>query len=195
LTLAIDKPDDIVAFAALAVTGLIAAAFGRRRVRAAEQASGVRHDLEALEQVSADLASGAPLDVVLEHLRRSFGLGGVVLRRPDGGVLAASRRAADRSPPVTALERPTLLAPGERQHRFGGRGFRLPEGGGRLSVDAGGERLWLDVWEGDAEGLAPDDRRALVVAIAMLELGLVAHPASSASTPRNDGRDDSDQDP
>src|SRR5215831_20318186 len=39
LTLAITKPDDVVAFLALAICGLIAAAFGRRRERMSDAAA------------------------------------------------------------------------------------------------------------------------------------------------------------
>jgi hypothetical protein len=173
LTLTIDKPDDIVAFVALAVAGLVAAAFGRRRARSSELASAARRDLDALEQAAEKLARGAPLDEVLQAIRRGFGLGGLVLRRADGQPVAAAPAGHAALPePVIALDPRTLLATSELRHRFGRRGLRLPEGGGRLAIGSDTERLWLDVWEGDPEGLTADDCRALAVAVAMLGLGV-----------------------
>ena len=81
LSLTIEHPDDIVAFLALAGSGLIAAAFGRRRARTAEVATRTRADLRALGRTAERLATGASLEEVLEDVRRSFGLGGLVLRR------------------------------------------------------------------------------------------------------------------
>ncbi len=173
LTLTIDKPDDVVAFVALAVAGLIVAGFGRRRARSSELASGVRRDLEALERTAEGLALGTPLDVVLDDLRRSFGLGGLVVRHADERlVTAAPPECAGRAAPGFQLEPRTLLATDERWHRLGRRGFRLPEGGGRVRLGEDRDSLWLDLWEGDEEGLSLDESRALVVATAMLWLAL-----------------------
>ena len=173
LTLTIEKPDDVVAFVALAAAGLVAAAFGRRRARSSAVASAARHDLDALEQAAEKLTAGAPLDEVLQAIRRGFDLGGLVLRRADGQLLAAAPPSHLALPePVIALDPRTLLATSDLRHRFGRRGLRLPEGGGRLPIGPGPERLWLDVWEGDPEGLSADDCRALAVAVAMLPLGV-----------------------
>ena len=81
MSLEIHKPGDVGAFLALAACGLIAAAFGKRRVRTAEQVSRTRGDLEVLGRTARSLATRAPIDQILEDLRRSFGLGGLVLRR------------------------------------------------------------------------------------------------------------------
>jgi Domain of unknown function (DUF4118) len=175
LTLTIDKPEDVVAFAALAVSGLIAAAFGRRRVRSSELVTGVRHDLEALGRAAGGLTAGAALETVLEDLRRSFRLGGLVVRADDRLVAAVPPEYGERWAPALELEPRTLLATDERWHRLGSRGFRLPEGGGRLPLRAHGEPVWLDLWEGDPDGLSLDECRALAVAIAML--GLTFRPA------------------
>src|SRR5262245_57022729 len=48
LTLAITKPDDIVAFVALAVCGLIAAAFGRRRARWTDRAGRASQEMDVV---------------------------------------------------------------------------------------------------------------------------------------------------
>jgi hypothetical protein len=173
LTLVIQKSDDIVAFAALAVCGLIAAAFGRRRARSSELVIGVRHDLAAVERTVEALAKGEPVDAVLEDLRGSFGLGGLVLRHGDERLVAATpREYAGRPAPVLELEPRTLLATDARWHRIGRRGFRLPDGGGRVRIGPDGESFQLDLWEGDPDGLAIDDCRALALAAATLGLAL-----------------------
>jgi two-component system, OmpR family, sensor histidine kinase KdpD len=56
LTLTINDRDDIIAFVALAVTGLIAAAFGRRRARTVEAARRSREDVDALAIAASILA-------------------------------------------------------------------------------------------------------------------------------------------
>jgi hypothetical protein len=182
LTLAIDKPDDIVAFVALAISGLVAAAFGRRRARSAELAQQVRDDLDALGRFAGHLAAGAGLGTMLEDLRRSFRLGALVVRQAEDGLVgAAPPESQDWPAPALELEPRTLLATDERWHRLGRLGFRLPEGGGRLRLGAGRESFWLDLWEGDADGLSLDERFALIVAAAMLGMALRSGPSS---TPR-----------
>ena len=81
LSLEIHKPGDIGAFLALAACGLIAAAFGKRRVRTAEQVSRARGDLEVLAPDRREPCGAGPDREILEDLRRFFGLGGLVLRR------------------------------------------------------------------------------------------------------------------
>jgi hypothetical protein len=182
LTLTISKPDDVVAFVALAVAGLIAAAFGRRRVRSSEMLGRARHDVAALERLAESLPAGAPLEAVLEDLRRAFRLGALVLRHADDRLIAAAPSGyATRTTPAAALDPRTLLGD-EQRHRLGRRGFRLPEGGGRLRLAGGPDPLWLDLWEGDEEGLSGDEQRALIVAASMLRLALRPDPTLSART-------------
>jgi two-component system sensor histidine kinase KdpD len=170
LSLVIDKPGDIGAFLALAACGLVAAAFGKRRVRAAEQVTRTRGDLEVLGRIAASLTARAPAEEVLEELRRSFGLGGLVLRRADERLIAAAPPSqAELPPPSTQLEPATLAATSARVHTLGRTGFRLPQGGGRLPL-AAREPLVLDLWEGNTEGLTLDERRALGVAAQMIAL-------------------------
>jgi hypothetical protein len=76
------------------------------------------------------------------------------------------------------LESRTFLATPESGHRLGRWGFRLPEGGGRIRLATEGEPVWLDLWEGDEEGLTANETRALGVAIGMLSLTL-RHPQST----------------
>lgn len=177
MSLEIHKPGDLGAFLALAACGLIAAAFGKRRVRTAEQVTRTRGDLEVLGRTAASLAARAPAEEVLEELRRSFGLGGLVLRRADERLIAAAPAShAQLPPPSTELEPSTLAATSARVHTMGRTGFRFPQGGGRLHL-AGHEPLVLDLWEGNTEGLTLDERRALSVAAQMIA---AAGPGSGA---------------
>jgi two-component system sensor histidine kinase KdpD len=177
MSLEIHKPGDLGAFLALAACGLIAAAFGKRRVRTAEQVTRTRGDLEVLGRIARGLAAREPIDQVLEDLRRSFGLGGLVLRRGDERLIAAAPATqGELPPPSTQLDPSTLVAANTRVHTLGRTGFRFPEGGGRLQLESR-EPLVLDIWEGNTEGLTLDERRALAVAALMIA---VADPASRA---------------
>jgi two-component system, OmpR family, sensor histidine kinase KdpD len=102
LTLTISKRDDVVAFFALAACGLIAAAFGKRRERWSEVADRAGQELEALKTLVEQLRNGAPLDKILGDLKRSFGLGALVLRDAGDG---AGRRAAGLDPGDAAVAR------------------------------------------------------------------------------------------
>jgi two-component system sensor histidine kinase KdpD len=177
MSLEIHKPGDLGAFLALAACGLIAAAFGKRRVRTAEQVTRTRGDLEVLGRIARGLAAREPIAQVLEDLRRSFGLGGLVLRRGDERLIAAAPATqGELPPPSTQLDPSTLVAANTRVHTLGRTGFRFPEGGGRLQLESR-EPLVLDIWEGNTEGLTLDERRALAVAALMIA---VADPASRA---------------
>ena len=170
LSLEIHKPGDIGAFLGLAACGLVAAAFGKRRVRTAAEASRARGDLEVLARTAASLGAQAPIDGILEDLRRFFGLGGLVLRRADERLIAAAPASqAELPPPSTTLDSSTLVSTTARVHTLGRTGFRFPHGGGRLPLH-GREPLLLDVWEGNTEGLTLDERRALAVAAHMVAL-------------------------
>ena len=144
-------------------------------MRTAEQVSRTRGDLEVLGRTVASLAARAPIEDVLEDLRRFFGLGGLVLRRADERLIAAAPPSqAALPPPSTQLDASTLVASNTRVHTLGRTGFRFPQGGGRLPLQAR-EPLVLDIWEGNTEGLTLDERRALSVAALMIAL---ADPAS-----------------
>jgi hypothetical protein len=180
-SLTIEHADDIIAFLALAACGLIAASFGKRRVRTAEVATRTREDLRVLGRTAGRLAAGAVLGETLEDLRRSFGLGALVLRQGDGRLVAAAPpEAASRAVPPTELNPRTLIgeeiADSGIVHRLGRVGFRFPEHGGRLQLP-GRDPLFLDVWEGSPDGLSLDQRGALAVAALMIALG---GPASRA---------------
>jgi len=170
LSLEIDKPGDVAAFVALTACGLIAAAFGKRRVRTAEQVVETRGDLELLARTATSLSSHVPIEQVLDDVRRFFNLGGVVLRRADERLIAAAPSSQASLPaPPTELDPATLVGSDTLVHRLGRAGFRLPDRGGRLRLP-GPKPLFLDLWEGSPEGINLDQRRALTVAAIMIAM-------------------------
>lgn len=170
LSLEIDKPGDVAAFFALTACGLIAAAFGKRRVRTAEQVVETRGDLELLARTATSLSSHVPIEQVLDDVRRFFNLGGVVLRRADERLIAAAPSSQASLPaPPTELDPATLVGSDTLVHRLGRAGFRLPDRGGRLRLP-GPKPLFLDLWEGSPEGINLDQRRALTAAAMMIAM-------------------------
>ncbi len=173
LNLAINKTDDVVAFFALAVCGLIAAAFGSRRERLLEAASRADRELLNLTRFIGRARSGRAPAGLLQDLRTDFGLGGLVLRDGQGRLLAAAPDTAGvLSPPPLALTADTLFATGDEAVRFGSKGMRLPEGGGRLTLQTARGPVTLDLWEGNEEGFTSDESRTLAIATSILALGM-----------------------
>ena len=173
LTLVISKPDDVVAFFALAVCGLIAAAFGRQREHWSELAGRAGEELEVLKTLVDKLGEGAPLEEILGELKQSFGLSALVLRDADDRVVGAV--PATWTPtliPETRLAPYALLPSEESRLRFGATGLRLPDGGGRLRVPYKGGSLSLDMWEGDPRGFGVPEAQALTIAASVLGLAL-----------------------
>jgi len=173
LSLTIEKWDDVIAFFALLGCGLIAAWFGKRRARVSEVASRARTELDVLQKVVNQLAAGAPLNEILGYLRTSFGLGALVLRDSDDRVLGAA--PAGSSPPATPktqLTPQTLFPSDAGRLRFGARGLRLPDGGGRLVLGTGRNAVSLDLWEGGTQGFGLDESRTLAITAAILGLHL-----------------------
>jgi hypothetical protein len=181
LTLAIDDPDDIIAFGALTVCGLVAAAFGRRRKITAETLRDVSSDLETIDRVSR-LVSDEPqgtdrLERVLEELRRSLRLRGVVVRDASGRVAAAADPEGLRSLPRAPreLHPDGWLAVGTTHYRFGERGLRLPTEGGRLPLRAHGVGVGtLDLWEGEPTGFDQGQYLTLTVSARLIGAELFA---------------------
>jgi len=169
LTLTIEKWDDVIAFFALLGCGLIAAWFGKRRARLAEVASRAGTELDVLKKLVDQLTAGAPLDEILGDLRTSFELGTLVLRDSDDRILgAAPVGASPASTPETRLTPETLFPSDEGRVRFGPRGLRLPDGGGRVLLGTGRDVVSLDLWEGDAQGFGLDESRTLAIAASIL---------------------------
>lgn len=175
LTLMIDKADDVIAFVALLVCGLIAASFGHWRAVKAEAARRSHQDLDGLRDLVVGLRRGAPFDDLVRGLRKAFRLERLVLRDPDGRVIAAD--PADAPAPSELLSGDNLLERDPGPHRWGGRGFRLPDNGGRLRLDTSAGPVVIDLWEAGEEGLDQDERRALAVAAWLLASELATRVA------------------
>jgi hypothetical protein len=110
---------------------------------------------------------------MLEELRTDFGLGGAALRDGEGRVIAASPETAGALPPPRLpLTGEMLFAPGDALVRFGRKGMRLPDGGGRLTLQTARGPITLDLWEGDAEGFTDDESRTLAIAASIVGLGM-----------------------
>jgi hypothetical protein len=193
LTLTISKRDDVVAFVALAACGLIAAAFGRRRERWSELAGRAGKDLDVVKKLVEQLRGGVPLDEILGELKRSFGLGAIVLRDAAERVLAAvPAGSAPALIPEVQLTPDALLPSDGSRLRVGVRGLRLPEGGGRLRLGRDDGLVSLDLWEGGAQGFGLDESRTLTIAASILALELTrrtgAGRAAIAEEPRRSPR-------
>lgn len=173
LTLAISKTDDVIAFFALAACGFIAAAFGQRRERLSEAAGRADKELAILNRLVERARSGRPLDGQLQDLRAEFDLGGLVLRDEAGRVLAAVPADAGARPaPRMTVDGATLFAASDESPRMGGKGLRLPEGGGRLTLQTARGPVSLDLWEGNDQGFGLDESRTLAIAASILGLGM-----------------------
>lgn len=178
LALSISKTDDLIAFVALAACGLIAAAFGSRRERWSRAAGRAHEEITLLRRLVDQVRGRAALDRVLGDLARVFRLGAVVLRDADGRVVAVTPPEAGTSArPETEITLDSPLPAAATLHRFGSRGLRLPEGGGRLRLETNRGPMELDLWEGDPRGFDIDQWRTLQIAVAILGLRLPRAPA------------------
>jgi len=161
----------VIAFVALAACGLIAAAVGKRRERWSELADRAGKELGILSRLVEQLRDRIPLDEVLGGLKGSFGLGAVVLRDAGTHILGAAPIGSGSILIAEAELNPDTLFPSqETRLRFGARGLRLPEGGGRLSLRTDRGVVSLDLWEADVQGLSLDESRTLAIAASILAL-------------------------
>lgn len=172
LTLVITKRDDLIAFFALVGCGLISAAFGKQRLQWSKAASRAGDRLDVLSSLVGQLRKRASLAEILTKLKDKFGLGAIVLRDESGHILAAAPVDSTPSIPQTQLNVVTLFPSEESRHRLGTEGFRLPEGGGRLSFKTDRASIFIDLWEGDPQGLDLDKSRTLAIAALILVLEL-----------------------
>jgi two-component system sensor histidine kinase KdpD len=173
LTLVISQVDDVIAFFALAVCGLIAAAFGRRCEHLSAVAGRADRELAILTRLIERVQSGRTLVDLLEDLRAEFGLGGLVLRDDQEHVLAAIPDTVEvLPPPRLTLTADTLFATSSETVRLGSKGMRLPDGGGRLRLQTAQGPVTLDLWEGNDAGFTSDESRTLAIAVSILGLGM-----------------------
>ena len=169
LTLRISKPDDVVAFCALAACGLIAAAFGKRREQLSQMADRAARELAVLSRLVEQLRDGIPLDEVLGGLKGSFGLGAVVVRDAGDRIVASAPLGSSLVAEVDLS--PDTLFPAEQERlRFGTRGLRLPAEGGRVRFGTGHGTVSVELWERGREGLSLDESRTLAIAASILAL-------------------------
>jgi hypothetical protein len=70
------------------------------------------------------------------------------------------------------LDGATLFAVGDESPRMGAKGLRLPEGGGRLTLQTAHGPVSLDLWEGNDQGFGLDESRTLAIAASILGLGM-----------------------
>jgi K+-sensing histidine kinase KdpD len=172
LTLTIHHRDDIIAFFALVLAGLIAAAFGKKREQWSETAERATEKLDYLTELINQLRKEKPLEEILEKMQQIFGIGMVVLRDEKQNIVAAVPPGSSPSIPKTDLNIISLFPSGETTHRYGGKGFRLPEGGGRLNFKTDRGSFTFDLWEGDPQGLDIEMGRTLAIAALILVLHL-----------------------
>ena len=173
LSLTIDTPQDVFAFLALAGCGLIAAAFGRRRARLWEASARASQELGLLRRLVGQVQGSADLGEILSDLRSAFAFQAVILRDDHGRVLAAAApEGAPMGESPVELAFDSFLPVREGRHRFGSRGLRVPERGGRIRLTTEQGPVSLDIWEGDPRGLDLDQWRTFSIAMAILGLRL-----------------------
>ena len=152
LRLSIEGKHDIIAFAGLAVCGLVAAAIGARRGERIAALDSARADLDLLHAALAETTGPGPVETrlaaVLRDARETLPLAGAVLRDAAGQAVSASNPSlAERPLPGTILDRDTLLPPGMSIGDLPHRGLALPGEGGRLALETGGHQVgWFDLW-------------------------------------------------
>jgi len=172
LTLVINSRDDVIAFIALIVCGLVAAAFGKERRRWSETAFYAEERLEILSKLVDQFRRNLPLDQILGELRQRFELGAIVLRDEKEHILASAPAGIMPITPETQLHPATLFPSNETRLWLGEKGFRLPKGGGRLSLKTDRASISIDLWEAGPEGIGLEKSRTLAIAALILVLEL-----------------------
>jgi hypothetical protein len=184
LRLTIHSRDDIIAFAGLAVCGLIAASFGSRGKWMRSFATA-RKELGLFHATACQLElSGPPvtrLGQVLAEMKAALPLSAIVVRDRQGNVLAASAGSSSKPVPQAVLDLDTLLPPESRSSGVPRKGLPLPVEGSRVALVAANAQVgWLDFW-GNGVRASASTRRALSDS-ARLIAALVASSGASSRT-------------
>jgi len=178
LTLQIASTHDIIAFAGLTITGLVAASLGSPdRIAALRE---LRGHVQVLHAALRELEGGGPADAelgrVLESARHALPVSGLAVRDLHDHVVAVAPPKYGLEPiPAEAVEADTLLPRGLRVPR---RPPPLPAAGARVAIVTRNRQVgWLDLW-GDGTPASAADRRTLsdVARLAGLMLARDAPP-------------------
>jgi hypothetical protein len=130
----------------------------------------------------SQLGKKKDLGEVLVELQQEFRLGGIALRDEKETVLLAVPPDFLPVLPKDELNSVTLFPTEEKIHRYGSKGFRLPEEGGRIVFKTDRNAFSFDLWEGDPRGLDLEMRQTLAIALLILAFQL-----SGQSIPRRQG--------
>ena len=151
MRLTIAEKHDAIAFFGLAGCGLLTASLATERGRWTAPRAPARRHLDLLHSTVAELEQAGPLEPrlarTLEGARIAVPIAAAVVRDRGTNLLASSERGPLRPVPAQALDRETLLPPGQARQALPRRGLPLPTEGGRLALVAGKRQVgWLDVW-------------------------------------------------
>jgi K+-sensing histidine kinase KdpD len=161
MRLTIEGKHDIIAFAGLAICGLIVAAFHSSR----REGLAARRHLEllrfVLDEMDQTVAIETRLARVLDAARATLPIAAAVVRSVKGEVVAASHGAQKMPAAVRILETEDSPPRGIHVRGLVRRGRALPEEGVRLALAIGNRRLgWLEVW-GNGTVANRESRRTL----------------------------------
>ena len=163
LSLRIQENHDIIAFAALAACGLVAASLGSPQRIAALRES--RSHSQLVHQTLGALEGGGPVVTevarLLERARQILPVRALVMRDISGRVVASAPHPAGLEPiPPQVVDTDTLLAPGQSESALR-RAPSLPSEGARIAVVTHQRQIaWLDLW-GDGAPATEASRRTL----------------------------------
>jgi hypothetical protein len=167
LTLSIADKHDVIAFAGLAICGLVAAGFGSGRGRRVAALAAARAELDLLHAAVGALDEPGPaaerIAPVLRRAREALPLAGAAVRDGAGALLAAAGPAFETRPaPAVVLDPVTLLPAGAPPDDLSERaGHGLPVRGARVPLAISGREVgWLDLW-GDGRPAGQGSRRTL----------------------------------
>ena len=159
LKLQIDSTQDIITFAGLTITGLVAASLGSPdRIAALRELRGHVHLLHgALRELEGGGPTDAELVRVVESARYALPVSGLAVRDLHDRVVAVAPPKYGLEPiPAEVVEADTVLPRGLRAPR---RPSPLPVKGARLAIVTRNRRVgWLDLW-GDGTPASATARR------------------------------------